>query len=449
MAYSARAMEPSIYELPKDTQSLEQALRSRQTLLDPEELGRVAALFEEVRRNGDSAIRAATERFDKVVLSSLRIDAAVADQAVANLTSELRESIETCRKRIEAVNEALMPPARTEHQLDAHTTFGETCTALDSVALWVPCRKGPLVSTALMLVVAAKVAGVPRIALCTPPVASGGADPVTLAAARLAGATEFYVGNGVALIAGLTLGTESLASIAGVFGPGPSGITLAMGLSGMYGKRTCLGLGPSDCLVLCDESADPRLIALDLMTEAEHGPDSSAVLVTTSRAIAERVQRELVARIAGAGTPPQGAAGHLRRGWSRAAHRGPRPRRVRRRRQYLCSGAHVHRVLRGKYAEGAGALTGFRRDPARPLHALRRRELRARHHRGAPDEWLCSLAVGPDQPRHAALLDARPPGRAGPSGSGPGHRHASALRGPTLPCSGVRGPGEERLSSVR
>lgn len=298
MAYSARAMEPSIYELPKDTQSLEQALRSRQTLLDPEELGRVAALFEEVRRNGDSAIRAATERFDKVVLSSLRIDAAVADEAVANLTSELRESIETCRKRIEAVNEALMPPARTEHQLDAHTTFGETCTALDSVALWVPCRKGPLVSTALMLVVAAKVAGVPRIALCTPPVASGGADPVTLAAARLAGATEFYVGNGVALIAGLTLGTESLASIAGVFGPGPSGITLAMGLSGMYGKRTCLGLGPSDCLVLCDESADPRLIALDLMTEAEHGPDSSAVLVTTSRAIAERVQRELVARIA-------------------------------------------------------------------------------------------------------------------------------------------------------
>lgn len=298
MAYSGRAMEPTIYELPNDRQTVDQVLRSRQALLDPEELGRVAALFNEVRRHGDSAIRVATEKFDKISLGSFRIDAHVADEAVAQLTPALRGAIEICQKRIEAVNQALMPPSRTEHRLDANTMFGETSTALDSVALWVPCRKGPLVSTALMLVGAAKVAGVPRIALCTPPVAGGSADPVTLAAARLAGATEFYVGNGVALIAGLTFGTESLASIAGVFGPGPSGITLAMGLSGMYGKRTCLGLGPSDCLVLCDETADPSLVAVDLMTEAEHGPDSSAVLVTTSRAVAERVQRELVTRIA-------------------------------------------------------------------------------------------------------------------------------------------------------
>jgi histidinol dehydrogenase len=296
-------MEPAIYELPKDKNAVEQALRSRQTLLDPEELGRVAALFNDVRLRGDEAIRAATEKFDKIALDSFRIDAAVADQAVAALTPELRDSIETCRSRIEAVNQALMPPARTEHQLDAHTMFGETITPLDSVALWVPCRKGPLVSTALMLVGAAKVAGVPRIALCTPPVAGGSADPVTLAAARMAGATEFYVGNGVALIAGLTLGTESLASIAGVYGPGPSGITLAMGLAGMYGKRTCLGLGPSDCLVLCDETADPRLVALDLMTEAEHGPDSSSVLVTTSRTICEQVQSELQKRIAEVAEP--------------------------------------------------------------------------------------------------------------------------------------------------
>lgn len=291
-------MEPAIYELPTDRPSLDQVLRSRQTLLDPEELGRVAAIFNDVRARGDEAVRSATEKFDKVALSSFALDPAVADRAVQALTPELRSAIDVCRERIEAVNRALMPPARTEHQLDAHTMFGETCTPLDSVALWVPCRKGPLVSTALMLVVAAKVAGVPRIALCTPPVGEGTADPVTLAAARIAGATEFYVGNGVALIAGLTLGTASLPSIAGVFGPGPSGITLAMGLAGMYGKRTCLGLGPSDCLVLCDDSADPRLVALDMMTEAEHGPDSSSLLVTTSRRICEQVQRELKSRIA-------------------------------------------------------------------------------------------------------------------------------------------------------
>ncbi|HVJ20798.1 MAG TPA: histidinol dehydrogenase [Polyangiaceae bacterium] len=296
-------MKPEIYDLPNDRARLDEVLKGRQGLLDPEELARVSAIFADVRQRGDTAIREITQKFDKIELSSLRISASAADEAVAGLTPDLATAIEVCRARMAAVNAALMPSKKVEHRLDEHTLFGETCTALDSVAVWVPCRKGPLVSTALMLVVAAQVAGVPRIALCTPPLADGKPDPATMAAARIAGATEFYVGNGVALLAGLTLGTESLTAVAGMFGPGPSGITLAMGIAGMYGKKTCLGLGPSDCLVLCDETADPRFVALDLMTEAEHGPDSSALLVTTSRALAERVQAELSARIAEVAEP--------------------------------------------------------------------------------------------------------------------------------------------------
>ncbi|HEY3233514.1 MAG TPA: histidinol dehydrogenase [Polyangiaceae bacterium] len=292
-----------IYEIPKDDQALEEVLRTRRTLLDPHELSQVVSVFNDVRTRGDAAIRAATEKFDQVWLSSFRIHDSVADGAVQELPDELRSAIDTCRLRIERVNASLLPLAESERQLDAHTTYGESYAPLDSVALWVPCRKGPLLSTATMLVAAAKVAGVPRIALCTPPRPDGTADAATLAAARLGGATEFYVGNGVAMIAGFTLGTDSLSTVAGIFGPGPSGITLAMGLAAMSGKRTCLGLGPSDCLVLCDETANPNLVARDLMTEAEHGPDSSSVLVTTSRELCERVQSALTAFIAEVAEP--------------------------------------------------------------------------------------------------------------------------------------------------
>jgi histidinol dehydrogenase len=161
------------------------------------------------------------------------------------------------------------------------------------VALWVPCRKGPLLSTALMLVAAARVAGVPRIVVLMPPSADGSADPGTLAAARLAGAHECYVGNGVALLAAVTHGTESVPRVAGVFGPGPGAIALAMGLAGIYGLKTVVGIGPTDCAVLADDSADPRLVAWDLASEAEHGPDSASLLATNSKELASAVAREL------------------------------------------------------------------------------------------------------------------------------------------------------------
>jgi histidinol dehydrogenase len=178
-------------------------------------------------------------------------------------------------------------------ELEPGVRVGELYRALDSVALWIPCRKGPLLSTALMLVTAARVAGVERVVALMPPRADGSADPGTLAAARLAGAHTCLVGNGVTLIAAATHGTESLPRVAGVFGPGPGGIAVAMGMAGMYGLKTVVGIGPTDCAVLADDSADPELIAWDLASEAEHGADSASLLVTPSAALARAVSERL------------------------------------------------------------------------------------------------------------------------------------------------------------
>jgi histidinol dehydrogenase len=191
----------------------------------------------------------------------------------------------------------LMPEPEWRRQIRPGTIIGEKTTPLDSVGLYVPARKGPLVSTALMLATAAKVAGVREIVVGMPPQENGQPDPSTVAASRMAGATRFVVGNGVAVIAGMTVGTESVPEVDGIYGPGPAGIAAAMSVAFSYGKRTVVGIGPTDCAIIADESADAEWIARNLMCEGEHGADSSVLMVTTSRNLADQVVQVLLARI--------------------------------------------------------------------------------------------------------------------------------------------------------
>ncbi|MDF2717733.1 MAG: hisD, partial [Paenibacillus sp.] len=170
---------------------------------------------------------------------------------------------------------------------------GEKISPLDAVGIWIPARKGPLISTALMLVTAAKTAGIGRIVVGMPPLPNGLGDPATVAAARLAGADEFVAGNGVAVIAGFCLGTSSIPKVNGIFGPGPGGIAAAMSTASSYGVKTAVGLGPTECVIVADETADAEMLAYDLINEGEHGPDSSSILITTSAVLAERVERHL------------------------------------------------------------------------------------------------------------------------------------------------------------
>lgn len=289
-------LEPSskipVLICPRDEAAVAARMARREALFDARLVNGVQAIFARVKEQGDRAVLAATTTHDGVELLSSRVPESKIERAIDELPLELRAAIEHARSRIERVNRELVP-RDVLRDMEPGVRVGELYRPLDSVALWIPCRKGPLLSTALMLVTAARVARVPRIVVLMPPRADGSADPGTLAAARLAGAGECFVGNGVALLAAATHGTESLPRVAGVFGPGPGAIAVAMSMAGMYGLKTVVGIGPTDCAVLADESADPRLVAWDLASEAEHGPDSASLLATPSEAFAHAVATEL------------------------------------------------------------------------------------------------------------------------------------------------------------
>jgi histidinol dehydrogenase len=280
------------FTLPGDRVALTRRLAPRSAPASVAELSGILALFDEVRRGGDAAVLKATLEQDGVAMPGLAVDARDVATDAAALPAELRAAIERSLANILEVNARLLP-ADTDDEVRAGTRVGERYRALDSVAVYVPTRKGPLISTALMLIGAARAAGVARIAMLAPPLASGRWEPQTFAAGMIAGATEFYVGNGVALIAAACQGSEIVPRTDGIVGPGPGGIAAAMGVAACLGARTVVGLGPTDCAILADESANATNVALDLMSEAEHGKDSSALLVTPSAALAARVRSEI------------------------------------------------------------------------------------------------------------------------------------------------------------
>jgi len=294
--------EIPIFVEPSQHARVAERLARREALVDARLISQVQAIFEQVRLGGDAALLAATGEHDGVTLATLRVPAHEVARAVDELPSELRTAIDLAGARISRVNQGLLAQDRIV-EMEPGVSVGELFRPLEAVALWIPCRKGPLLSTALMLVSAARVAGVKRIVAMMPARADGSADPGTLAASSLAGATEHLLGNGVALIAAATHGSECLPRVAGVFGPGPGGIAVAMGLAGMFGLKTVVGIGPTDCAVLADDSADARLVAWDLASEAEHGPDSASLLVTTSQRFACAVAEQLAGIIRASAEP--------------------------------------------------------------------------------------------------------------------------------------------------
>lgn len=286
-------MTDFVFKLPGDAERLRARLHPRKKLLDRSLIEGISRIFRNVEVAGDHEIRLATLQFDQVEIDSVAVSGDYANRCISGLSAEFRAAVDAATANIRQVNEALMPEPEWSREIRPGTVIGEKTTPLESVGLYVPATKGPLVSTALMLVAAAKVAGVEQIVVAMPPQSDGRANPSTVAAAKLAGADVFVVGNGVALIAGLTLGTQSVPEVDGMYGPGPPGIAAAMSLAFSYGKRTVVGIGPTDCAIIADESAHPDWIVHDLMCEGEHGPDSSVLLVTTSQPFADQVAQSL------------------------------------------------------------------------------------------------------------------------------------------------------------
>lgn len=287
----------TVYHYEKDKISLKKKLQGRRRLYNRELISSINEIFDFVERHRDRAIRETTKEFDGAAIGELEVSPKYMDDAVKAIPDPLKSAIAEAKKNIEEVNREFLPKPLETKTIREGTVVGEKYTALTSVGLWIPSRKAPLISTALMLIGAAKAAGVRDIYVGMAPIKDGRADIATTAAAKIAGADRIFIGNGVAIIAAFSIGTDTIPEVEGIFGPGPGGIAAAMSVAFSYGKKTVLGIGPTDAAIICDGTVNAKLLAYDLANEAEHGPDSSAILVTTSKQAAIEAATHLDALI--------------------------------------------------------------------------------------------------------------------------------------------------------
>lgn len=258
----------------------------------------VKQIIAEVRRDGDTALRRFTQRFDGVLLDALRVAAADFDAAEAALTGEQRGALQVAIDNVRAFHAAqLAAPVTVE------TVPGVVCRRLTrpirTVGLYVPAGSAPLPSTVVMLAVPAALAGCPRRILCTPPQRDGRADPAVLTAARYCGIDEVYLAGGAQAVAAMAYGTDTIPAVDKIFGPGNAWVTEAKLQVSRDPDGAALDLpaGPSEVLVIADGRADAGFVAADLLSQAEHGPDSQVLLVTPSTALADAVDLALAAQL--------------------------------------------------------------------------------------------------------------------------------------------------------
>ena len=260
---------------------------------------RVRPILEAVRARGDAALIEASRTFDGADLSGLplRVGEEEIDAAERGLDGRVKDAIRACADNVRRCHEAQIPGPLELREIRPGVRAGERATPVPSVGLYVPRGRGSFPSSTYMMTVPARVAGVPRIVVVSPPDASGRCDPATLFTARLCGAHEIYRIGGVQALAALAWGTESIRPVVKLLGPGSRYVTAAKRLlAGVV--DTGLPAGPTESAIIADETADPELVALDLLIEAEHGSDSQALLLTPSEPLAAEVARRLPAFLA-------------------------------------------------------------------------------------------------------------------------------------------------------
>lgn len=248
-----------------------------------------AEVIGKVRAEGDAAVVAYAQQFDAKNFDATMLRATPEDFAAARaaLEPEVIAAIELAHDNIRRFHEEQMPEQMWFTEVQPGIMAGEKISPIASAGLYVPRGKGAFPSVMLMLATPAKVAGVPRVVVVTPPRPDGKADDASLVAAEVCGIDEVYVVGGMQAIAALAYGTETVPKVSKIIGPGSSYVSAAKRL--LYGTVDVgLPAGPSESIILADEFADPRLAALDLLVEAEHGPESAALLVTHSREVAQQ-----------------------------------------------------------------------------------------------------------------------------------------------------------------
>jgi histidinol dehydrogenase len=262
-------------------------------------MARASRIVEDVRARGDTAVREYTAQLDGAELDALAVSAGEFDAAMATISSEAHAALARAIENVTRFHEALsLAPVSME------TSPGVICerrmVPLDAVGLYVPAGTAPLPSTAIMLAVPARIAGCPVRVICTPPRADGSADPTVLAAARLCGVEQVFKIGGAQAVAALAYGTSSVPKVDKIFGPGNAWVTAAKQLVAADSAGAALDMpaGPSEVLVIADETARPEFVASDLLAQAEHSEDAQVLLLTTSTGLAAETIAELSLQMA-------------------------------------------------------------------------------------------------------------------------------------------------------
>lgn len=254
-------------------------------------------VFSDVEKNSDEALTRYTERFDRVRIENPAVEPDEFARAEALVPAELKEAITAAKANIEAFHKLQMP-AVVEYTSPAGFTCRQEPRPIEKVGLYIPGGSAPLFSTVLMLAVPASIAGCRETVLCTPPSPDGSVNPVVLWTAALCGVSRVFKAGGIQAIAAMTFGTDSIPAVYKIFGPGNQYVMAAKQLAASSGVAIDMPAGPSEVLVIADGTADARYVAADLLSQAEHGPDSQVVLLATERASAEKVGVELERQLA-------------------------------------------------------------------------------------------------------------------------------------------------------
>tara|TARA_R110002096_G_scaffold105525_3_gene232214 strand:- start:5789 stop:7072 length:1284 start_codon:yes stop_codon:yes gene_type:complete len=268
--------------------------RPTQTVDDIE--ATVNLVFKAVQLNGDIAIKKYTLKFDAVSLESNMVSEKEISEAIKAVPKKLQNAIKQAKQNIEAFH-----TAQKTTKIEVETTKGVQCwqekRPIQKVGLYIPGGTAPLFSTVLMLAVPAQIAGCKEIVLCSPPNKAGKLAPEILFTAQLCGVTKIIKVGGIQAIAGLTFGTDSIPQVYKIFGPGNQFVTVAKQLATKYGVAIDMPAGPSELLVVADESANVSYVASDLLSQAEHGADSQVILVSTSKNVLKNVSKEIESQI--------------------------------------------------------------------------------------------------------------------------------------------------------
>ena len=252
----------------------------------------VKTVLDDIQQNGDEAVKRYEEKFDKVVLSNLEVSAEEWEESTQLIDLNLKNAIEMAARNIEKFHEAQMLELP-----DILTSPGVRCwqkaIAIDKVGLYVPGGTAPLFSTVLMLAIPAQIAGCKQIILCTPPNKEGKVNPAILYAARIAGVKRVFKIGGIQAIGAMTYGTETVPNVYKIFGPGNQYVMAAKQMVSLTKVAIDMPAGPSEVEVIADEFANPRFVAADMLSQAEHGVDSQAIVMTDCEALVDKIKEEV------------------------------------------------------------------------------------------------------------------------------------------------------------